>query len=136
MKEQQKIEKEIIFPEFMSKPNAPYSPAVVFKDLVFLSGIGPADIKTGKIIKGEVKEEVKATLEKVKYVLEAAGSSIENILKVMVYLSDINNFNAMNEVYKNYFMHDPPARTTIQAGKLPGGIRVEIDVIAFKSPIN
>jgi 2-iminobutanoate/2-iminopropanoate deaminase len=79
---------------------------------------------------GTIQQQTTRTLENIKAILEAAGSSLDNVVKCNVYLGDIGDFAAMNEVYKQYFSAPPPARTTIQAGALPGGIAVEIECIA------
>ena len=112
------------------KPVGPYSQAIVEGDFVFVSGQGPLDPTTGKRETGNVQSETKRVFENIKAILEAAGSSLDQVMKCNVYLRDINDFAAMNEVYKTYFSAPFPARTTIQAGALPGGIAVEIECIA------
>jgi 2-iminobutanoate/2-iminopropanoate deaminase len=109
-----------------SKPIGPYSPAIVQGGTVYVAGQGPTDPKA------EIREATRQTLEKIKAILEAAGSSFEKVSKVNVYLTDINNFAAMNEVYRTYFKEPYPARTTIQAAALPGGIPIEIDCVASR----
>ena len=111
-------------------PSAPYSPAIVEGNLVFVSGQGPLDPKTGEYLKGDIQSETRQVFEIIKAILEAAGTSMEKVLKVNVYLRDINDFGAMNEVYKTQFTQPFPARTTIQAGALPRGFAVEIECIA------
>lgn len=112
------------------KPIGPYSQAIVEGDFIFLAGQGPTNPATGKVEMGDVASETKRTFENMKAVLEAAGSSLDKVVKCNVYLRDINDFAAMSEVYKTYFTEPYPARTTIQAGALPGGIAVEIECIA------
>ncbi len=112
------------------KPVGPYSQAIIEGDLIFLAGQGPGNPASGQLERGDVKVETRQTLENVKAILEAAGSSIDKVLKCNVYLRDINDFAAMNEVYAAFFSAPYPARTTIQAGALPGGIAVEIECIA------
>ena len=114
------------------KPIGPYSQAIVEGDFIFLAGQGPTTPATGKVEYGDVGSETKRTFENVKAILEAAGSSLEKVVKCNVYLRDIKDFAAMNEVYKTYFKAPYPARTTIQAGALPGGIAVEIECVARK----
>lgn len=114
------------------KPVGPYSQAVVSGDLVFVSGQGPLDPATGKYVPADVRAETKRTLENIKAILEAAGSSLDKVVKCNVYLRDIKDFPAMNEVYATFFSSPAPARTTIQAGALPLGISVEIECIARK----
>ena len=115
------------------KPVGPYSQAIVEGDFVFVSGQGPLDPATGKRETGNVSVETKRVFENIKAILAAAGSSLDQVMKCNVYLRDINDFAMMNEVYKTYFSPPFPARTTIQAGALPGGIAVEIECIAKQS---
>ena len=112
------------------KPIGPYSQAVVENGFVFLAGQGPTDPKTGKYTPSDVQGETRQTFANLKAILEAAGSSLDKVVKCNVYLRDINDFQAMNEVYKTMFAQPYPARTTIQAGALPGNIAVEIECIA------
>lgn len=114
------------------RPIGPYSQAIVEGDFIFLAGQGCTNPATGQLEKGDVKQETRRTFENMKAILEAAGSSLEKVLKCNVYLRDINDFQAMNEVYATFFKAPYPARTTIQAGALPGGIAVEIECIAKK----
>jgi 2-iminobutanoate/2-iminopropanoate deaminase len=112
------------------KPIGPYSQAIVEGDFVFVAGQGCMNPATGKMETGDVRTETRQTFENVKAILEAAGSSMDKVVKCNVYLRDIKDFAAMNEVYSTYFKPPYPARTTIQAGALPGGIAVEIECIA------
>ena len=111
-------------------PLAPYSQAIIANGFVFVSGQGPIEPKTGKIVLGDIKAQTRLVLENIKTILESAGSSLDRAVKCSVFLSDIQDFAAMNEVYKTYFKESPPARTTVQAGDIFGGIGVEIDCIA------
>ena len=113
-------------------PAGPYSQAILDGDFLFLAGQGPVDPATGKIVEGGVQAETEQTFKNVKAILEAAGSSLDKVVKVNVYLRDINDFKAMNEIYARQFSSPAPARTTIQAGALPMGIAVEIECIARK----
>ncbi|HET6283321.1 MAG TPA: RidA family protein [Polyangia bacterium] len=112
------------------RPVGPYSQAIVEGDFIFLAGQGPGNPVTGQLEMGTIQEQTTRTLENIKAILEAAGTSLDKVVKCNVYLGDIDDFAAMNEVYKQYFTAPPPARTTIQAGALPGGIAVEIECIA------
>ena len=114
------------------KPVGPYSQAIVEGDFVFVSGQGPINPATNQLELGDARAETKRVFENIKAILAAAGSSLDQVMKCNVYLRDINDFAAMNEVYKTYFAAPFPARTTIQAGALPGGIAVEIECIARK----
>jgi 2-iminobutanoate/2-iminopropanoate deaminase len=114
------------------KPLGPYSQAVVEGDFIFLAGQGCTNPLTGKLELGDVRSETMRTFENIRAILEAAGSSLNDVTKCNVYLRDIDDFTAMNEVYATFFSPPFPARTTIQAGALPGGIAVEIECIAKK----
>jgi 2-iminobutanoate/2-iminopropanoate deaminase len=114
------------------RPIGPYSQAVIEGDLIFVAGQGCTNPLTGMLELGDVRSETKRTFENVRAILDAAGSSLDDVVKCNVYLRDINDFAAMNEVYKTFFTAPFPARTTIQAGALPGGIAVEIECIARK----
>ena len=122
-----------IVTEKAPKPVGPYSQAIVEGDLIFVAGQGPINPGTGSLELGDVRAETRRVFENLRAILEAAGSSLEHVLKCNVYLRDINDFAAMNEVYATYFSKPFPARTTIQAGALPGGIAVEIECIARKA---
>jgi 2-iminobutanoate/2-iminopropanoate deaminase len=122
-----------IVTEKAPKPLGPYSQAVTEGDFIFLAGQGCTNPETGKLEKGDVRSETKRTFENIRAVLEAAGSSFDDVMKCNVYLRDINDFAAMNEVYETFFSAPFPARTTIQAGALPGGIAVEIECVARKT---
>ena len=115
------------------KPVGPYSQAIIEGDFIFVAGQGPINPGTGSLELGDARSETKRVFENIQAILVAAGSSLEQVVKCNVYLRDINDFAAMNEVYKTYFTPPFPARTTIQAGALPGGIGVEIECVARKS---
>jgi 2-iminobutanoate/2-iminopropanoate deaminase len=128
------IEKELmrnaIFTEQAPKPIGPYSQAIIEGDFIFVAGQGPINPGTGRLELGDARAETKRVFENLRAILQAAGSSLDHVLKCNVYLRDINDFAAMNEVYEGVFSAPFPARTTIQAGALPGGIAVEIECIA------
>src|SRR5688500_14581547 len=113
-----------------ARPIGPYSQAIIDGDLVFLAGQGPTDPATGEFVHEDVGAQTRRTLANVKAILEAAGSSLDKVIRCNVYLKDIGDFAAMNEVYGRTFTAPYPARTTIQAGALPGGIAVEIECTA------
>jgi len=112
------------------KPVGPYSQGVIEGDFIFVAGQGPINPGTGSLELGDVRAETKRVFENLQAILQAAGSSLDHVDKCNVYLRDISDFAAMNEVYATYFTAPFPARTTIQAGALPGGIAVEIECIA------
>jgi 2-iminobutanoate/2-iminopropanoate deaminase len=114
------------------RPIGPYSQAIVEDGLIFVAGQGCMNPATGKLELGDVRSETTRVFENMRAILEAAGSSLEKVVKCNVYLRDINDFAAMNEVYATFFTAPYPARTTIQAGALPGGIAVEIECTAKK----
>jgi 2-iminobutanoate/2-iminopropanoate deaminase len=113
-----------------ARPIGPYSQAIIEGDLVFLAGQGPLDPATGEFARDDVGAQTRRTLANIKAILEAAGSSLDKVVRCNVYLKDIADFAAMNEVYGKTFTAPYPARTTIQAGALPGGISVEIECTA------
>jgi 2-iminobutanoate/2-iminopropanoate deaminase len=122
--------KQPVQPPGAAVSKAPLTPAIVTGDFVYVSGQGALDLATGEYLKGDVRSETKQVFENIKTVLQAAGSSLDKVVKCNVYLRDINDFAAMNEVYRTYFDAPYPARTTIQAGALPLGFAVEIECIA------
>ncbi|MFN3651091.1 MAG: RidA family protein [Armatimonadota bacterium] len=122
--------RKVVTSDQLPKPAGPYSPAVIAGDFVYVSGQGPTDPATGEMVLDSVQAETRQVLKNVQAILEAAGTSLENVVKCNVYLADRHDFAAMNEVYKEFFPHDPPARTTVQAHP-PVEIRVEIDCVAY-----
>ena len=109
------------------QPAGPYSHAVVSGGFVFVSGQGPVDPETGNM-PDALPDQVRQTLSNVQTILEAAGSSLEDVVKVNAYVTDLTRFAEFNEVYREFFRHDPPARTTVATALL--GILVEVDCIA------
>jgi 2-iminobutanoate/2-iminopropanoate deaminase len=109
------------------KPAGPYSHAVVSGGFVFISGQGPVDPETGTM-PDAFADQVRQTLKNVRTILEAAGSGLDEVVKVNAYVTDLTRFQEFNEVYKEFFTHDPPARTTVGTSLL--GFLVEIDCIA------
>ena len=112
------------------KPVGPYSQAVISGGLLFCSGQIPLDPGTGEMVEGGVDAQTERVLENLVAVLGEAKMGLDNVVRTTVYLADMGDFGAMNEVYARYMGTRAPARTTIQAGALPMGARVEIDVIA------
>lgn len=108
----------------------PYSQAVKAGGFVFVSGQIPIDPSTGQIVQGDIATQTHRVITNLREILSAAGSSLDKVVRSTVYLADMGDFAAMNEVYGTYFTTPAPARSTIQAGKLPKDARVEIDVIA------
>jgi len=113
------------------KAIGPYSQAVRANGFIFLSGQIALDPKTQLIIEGDVALQTERVLENLKGIVEAAGSSLQHAVKTTVFLADMKDFAAMNEVYSRYFVSHPPARSTVEVSRLPRDVRVEIDLIAL-----
>lgn len=124
--------KEQIFPENGPKPVGPYSPAIKANGFIFVSGQGPVVLETGEHLEGTIEEKVHRVMGNLQVVLEAAGSSLDKIVKTTIYVTDLGNFKRVNQAYGEHFKGIPPARTTLQAAALPTGIEVEIDAIALE----
>ncbi len=112
------------------KPIGPYSQAVKINGLLYLSGQVALDPKSNEMSTGDIKQQTERVLENIKGILEAAGSNLHHVVKTTVFLKDMNEFPAMNEVYARYFTAAPPARSTVQVSRLPKDALVEIEVIA------
>jgi 2-iminobutanoate/2-iminopropanoate deaminase len=108
----------------------PYSQAIVANGFVFVSGQIPVDPMTDQLVESDVAEQTLFVLENLKGIIESIGSSFENTVKVTVYLKDMSDYAAMNEVYSRYFPSEPPARSTVEVARLPRDVRIEIDLIA------
>ena len=120
----------------VSTPDAPgaigpYSQAIRVGDFLFASGQIPLDVATGQLVPGGIVEQTHQVLKNLGAVLRAAGASYGQVVKTTVYLADMGEFAAMNEIYAGYFTSPAPARATIQAARLPRDVRVEIDLIAY-----
>lgn len=126
------MEKERIFAQNGPPAAGPYSHAVAAGPFVFVSGQGPMRRDGGGVLRGTLEEEARQTLDNLRAVLQDAGSSLDRVVKVNVYLADMEMFSRFNAVYKEYFTADFPARTCIQAGGLPLGIQVEIEAVALR----
>ena len=114
-------------------PVGPYSPGMGFEHLIFVSGQGATDPATGRIVSEDVGQQTEQCLRNVQSILEAAGSSLQHVLRCGVFLMDMGEFANMNAAYSRVFGDHRPARTTVQVAGLPGeGLRVEIDAIAYK----
>ena len=124
--------KKIIFTPDAPAPIGPYSQAVLAGETLYVSGQIALDVSTNKLYKGgSIKEETRIVMEHLGKILQAAGMGYENIVKVSIFLSDMNNFVQVNEVYSSYFQKDFPARATIEAKRLPKDANVEISLEAI-----
>lgn len=123
--------KKIINTSDAPAPIGPYNQAVQYGNLLFTSGQIAINPKTGELFRGEVGEETRLVMENLKAVLEAAGTSFENVIKSTIYILDMDNFGIINEVYGSFFNDDTaPARETVEVARLPRSVNVEISVIA------
>lgn len=123
--------KEIIATVKGPKAIGPYSQAVKAGGFVFTAGQIAFDPSTNQLVEGGVAQQTTRVLENLKAIVEAAGSSLDRAVKSTVYLKDMNDFAAMNEIYGKYFAQNPPARSTVEAARLPRDVRVEIDLIVL-----
>ncbi len=124
-------EKRIVVTKQAPAAKGPYSQGVVAGDLVFVAGQGPVDPASGRFVLGDIRSECELTLKNIEAILKAAGTTLANVVQCNVYLRDLDDFPAMNEVYSRFFPRPYPARTTIQAGDLLHDIKVEIDAVAL-----
>ena len=124
--------REIVATEAAPQAIGPYSQAVIVGDFIFTSGQIPIDPQTGVFVEGGIAEQTERVLRNLAEVLQAAGTGLDGVVKTTVFLADMDDFAAMNEVYGRYFSNGPPARSTVQAARLPRDARVEIDVIAVR----
>ena len=118
----------------VARPVGPFSPAVRGQGVLFVSGQVAQDPVSGRLVEGGVVEQTARALENVRAILEAAGRTLDDVLRVGVYLTDMQDFAQMNEVYGRYFRAPFPARTTIAVRELPLGAAVEVDVVAADGP--
>ncbi|MGH7475042.1 MAG: RidA family protein [Longimicrobiales bacterium] len=121
---------ELVATEDAPQAIGPYSQAVVAGDLVFTAGQIPLDPATGALVEGDVAQQTERVMRSLSGILESAGASLQSVLKTTVFLADMNDFAAMNEVYARHFGDHRPARSTVQVARLPKDVRVEIDAIA------
>ncbi len=124
--------REVISTNNAPKAIGPYSQAIRANGLIFVSGQTPIDPANQQMISGGVPEQTERVMRNIQGILEQAGSSLAKVVRCGVFLKDMNDFAAMNEVYARFFPNDPPARSTIQAARLPKDCLVEIDAIALE----
>ena len=122
--------RDVILTDRSPKPIGPYSQAIRTNGLLYVSGQVALDPKFGEMTGADIRQQTERVLENVKGILEAAGSNMHHVVKTTVFLKDMSEFAAMNEVYAKYFASAPPARSTVQVSRLPKDALVEIEVIA------
>jgi len=125
------MKREIIHTDHAPAAVGPYSQAVKVGNMLFTAGQVPLSPESGKVVEGDVTVQTEQVMKNLQSVLEAAGTSFENVIKSTVFLTDMNNFGAMNGVYGRYFTQNPPARSAVQVAALPLGVDVEIEMIAL-----
>lgn len=118
--------------ETASAPAAigPYSQAIIANGFVYTAGQIPLDPATGQLVEGDIAEQTRRVMQSLQAILEAAGASLQTVVKTTVFLQDMNDFAAMNGVYAEYFGDHKPARSTVQAARLPRDVKVEIEAVA------
>jgi 2-iminobutanoate/2-iminopropanoate deaminase len=130
--QENKANREVVTAKDAPQPVGPYSQAIKGGGFIFASGQIPIDPATGKVIEGDVKVQTERVLKNLSVVLAASGSSMEKVVKSTVFLKNMSDFPAMNEVYGRFFTNAPPARSTVEVAHLPKDALVEIDVIALQ----
>lgn len=125
------MKKETLFTNKAPKPAGPYSQAIKVGKFLFISGQIPVDSETGKIVEGGIEEQTRQVMENIKAIVEAAGYTMNDIVKVFVFLKDLSQFPKFNSEYAKYFKDKPPARTTVGAA-IPKNTLLEVSAIAYK----
>ena len=123
--------REVIATDGGPKAIGPYSQAIKANGFIFISGQIPLDPRTQQLVEGDIARQTERVLENLKGIVEAAGSSLDRAVKTTVYLKELSDFAAMNEVYARYFPANAPARATVEVARLPRDVRVEIELIAL-----
>jgi 2-iminobutanoate/2-iminopropanoate deaminase len=122
--------KNVVITDRGPKPIGPYSQAIKANGFVYLSGQVALDPQSGELVGTDIRQQTERVLENIKGILEAAGANLHHVVKTTVFLKDMKDFSAMNEIYGRYFTAAPPARSTVQVSRLPQDALVEIEVIA------
>ena len=123
--------KTVITTNKAALPVGPYSQGIRAGNFIFVAGEKGIDPKTGKIVEGGIAAETRQTLENIKAILEAAGATMNDAVRAVVYMTDLSAFQEMNGIYAQYFTADPPGRTTVEVSALPAGAHIEIEVTAL-----
>lgn len=126
------MERKVILSPNAPAPIGPYSQAVLAGDFIFCSGQIPLDPVTNRLVEGDIRAQAERVLDNLKAVLEEAGSDLDRAVKITVYLKDMNDFAALNQVFEGRFKHHPPARAVVQVAALPKNASIEVDLIALK----
>ncbi len=129
-------DKRIFYSDEAPGPKGPYSQAVIYNGLLYISGQVPLDPETGLMVRATIEEETDVVMNNIRTIVIGAGARMEDILKITCYLADIDDYVRFNDAYKKYFPQDPPARTMLQAGRLPLDVQVEIDAIVSLPSLN
>ncbi|MFQ5823920.1 MAG: RidA family protein [bacterium] len=124
------MSKKVISTSNAPQAIGPYSQAIQADSFLFISGQIPIEPVTGALLLGDIQSQTKQVMENIKGVLEAAGSSLKSVVKTTIFLKNLDDFNAVNEIYGSYFKEDPPARATVEVSRLPKGVGVEIEAVA------
>ncbi len=124
--------KKTIKTEHAPQAIGPYSQAIEAGGFIFVSGQIPIDPKTGKLIQADIKAQTRLIMENTKAILSAAGATFTSVVKTTIYLKDMAEFAAVNEVYGGYFPSEPPARATVEVSRLPKDVAIEMDFTAWK----
>ena len=124
------MQKNIISTNKAPQAIGPYSQAVRFENLLFVSGQIPIEPESGEILKGNIKEQTQQILENLNSILTAGGSSLNNVLRITIFLTNLEDYAAVNETYAQFFDESQPARSTVQVSRLPMNVLIEIDAIA------
>ena len=127
------LKREIIATQNAPAAIGPYSQAVQIGDLIYTAGQIPLVPGTGKLIEGGIEEQTRQVLQNLANILEAAGSSLAHVVKTTIFVTNLGDFAAINQVYGGFFAGDPPARSTVQVAALPMGANIEIEVVAIKA---
>jgi 2-iminobutanoate/2-iminopropanoate deaminase len=126
------MDKTIIYTDEAPKPIGPYSQGVTASGtMLFTAGQIPIDAKSGQLVTGDIKTQTRLVMLNIEAILKQAGATFGSVVKTTVFMKDMNEFPAMNEIYGEYFKVNPPARSTVEVARLPRDVRVEIEVIAI-----
>ena len=125
------MERQVIHTDHAPKAIGPYSQAIRVGEFIFCAGQTPLDPATMQLVEGDIKTQTRRVLQNLSVVVEAAGSSMDRVVKTTVFLLDMNDFTRMNAVYAEFFPANPPARSTVHVARLPRDARVEIELIAL-----